>query len=109
MALLPAEEKRLAAVEEKVEIADRRIDDLYRLVGQVAVQELKHDHSPPTPEAEPEVTQRRWYDQLPVKWIALWVCGIITLVLATYGFIRSDLLESLWHLLAGSAAAPLGQ
>lgn len=100
--LSPDEERRLAALEEQAEETTRRIDEVYQLVGQLVV----HDARPeaggkpaPAPEEKP-----RWWELLPVKWIALWVCGIVTLMLATYGFIRTELLEGLWKLLSGTVA-----
>lgn len=93
--------RRLENLEERSETADRRIDEAYALLGRMAVPGAK-EPSAPGPEADHP--QRRWYDDIPVKWIAVWICGVITLSLATAGFINPTLLESLWKFLSGAAS-----
>ena len=106
MVLASEEEQRLRRVEQRVETVDGRVDDLYAMVGKLAVSELQHEQ--PKPETLAPEEHRVWLDQIPVKWIAIWICGIITLVLATAGFIKPELLTDLWHLLAGGAPAVPG-
>ena len=84
---------------------EERLDDLYQLVGKIAVHKADAKPAPNLPasaDAHPE--QRQWYDALPVKWLAVWAAGIITLVLATYGVIKADLLEGLWKFLVGACS-----
>lgn len=97
-------ERRIAQLEHAEAECTRRVDDLYKLVGELVVADAKQQAAVPKPEAEPE-PKGRWWDQVPVKWVVIWGCGVITLVLATMGAINPTLLESLWKFLAGAVGA----
>lgn len=104
MAPEPETERRLSQLEQAEAECTRRVDDLYKLVGELVVADAGRQAATAKPEAGAEAGggKARWLEQVPVKWVVIWGCAVVTLVLATMGAINPTLLESLWKFLAGA-------
>ena len=94
----PETERRLQQLEESGEECTQRIDALYQLIGQRAIHEAD-----PTGAAAP-AAEPSWLAQVPVRWVVIWGCAVITLVLASVGVINPSLLESAWGFLVKMGA-----